>query len=377
MSVEIREANTPKEIREYIKFAWKVYTQDEQLKKNWVPHLIADYEKTLDKARYPLWEHADRACFTAWKNGQMQGTITATVNYTHNELHKDKVGFWGFFECMNDTEVSRALFDAAKAWLKARGLNAMRGPISPSINDQLGMLCKGYDSPPTFLMTYNPPYYHELCRDYGFRVEQELVAWLVNQKTIDLPRLKRISELVKKREKLHLRHLNIKDWQNEAKIIRALYNKAWELNWGFVPFTEKEFYTLAKDLKQIADPDLIYFVQNDKGEYVGFSLSLPDVNIALKHVNGNPMSLTGLIKFLWHSRKINRIRTIVMGVIPEYRNRGVDSLMNAETVEVGIRKGYWEAELSWVLKSNIPMQKLAEAIGAEPYKEYLIYQIDF
>jgi hypothetical protein len=119
MSVEIREAKTPKEIREYIKFAWKVYTQDEQLKKNWVPHLIADYEKTLDKARYPLWEHADRACFTAWKNGQMQGTITATVNYTHNELHKDKVGFWGFFECMNDTEVSRALFDAAKAWLKA------------------------------------------------------------------------------------------------------------------------------------------------------------------------------------------------------------------------------------------------------------------
>ncbi len=374
MSIEIREAVSKKEIHEYIKFAWKIYRAHPDLDRYWVPHPIADYEKTLDKSRYPLWKHADRACFTAWKNGNMVGTITAVTNERHNEFHKDSAGFWGFFECINDVAVSRALFDAAKNWLASRGKTEMRGPISPSTNDQLGMLSKGYDAPPVFLMTYNPPYYHDLCRDYGMTVAQELVAWIVNQRTIDLPRLKRISDLVKKREKLKLRYLNMKAWQEEAKIIRQLYNQAWELNWGFVPFTEEEFYNLAKDLKQIADPDIIYFVENDKGEPVAFSLSLPDVNIALKHVNGNPMTLTGLPKFLWYSRKINRIRTIVMGVIPEYRNKGVDSVMNAETVEVGIRKGYYEAELSWVLKSNTAMSKVAEAIGAEAYKEYLIYQ---
>ncbi|KER10113.1 MAG: hypothetical protein HY22_07565 [[Candidatus Thermochlorobacteriaceae] bacterium GBChlB] len=374
MSIEIREAVSKKEIHEYIKFAWKIYRTNPDLNKYWVPHPIADYEKTLDKSRYPLWKHADRACFTAWKNGNMVGTITAVTNERHNEFHKDGAGFWGFFECINDVAVSRALFDAAKNWLVSKGKTEMRGPISPSTNDQLGMLSKGYNLPPVFLMTYNPPYYHDLCRDYGMTVAQELVAWIVNQRTIDLPRLKRISDLVKKREKLKLRYLNMKAWQEEAKIIRQLYNQAWELNWGFVPFTEEEFYNLAKDLKQIADPDIIYFVENDKGEPVAFSLSLPDVNIALKHVNGNPMTLTGLPKFLWYSRKINRIRTIVMGVIPEYRNKGVDSVMNAETVEVGIRKGYYEAELSWVLKSNTAMSKVAEAIGAEPYKEYLIYQ---
>ncbi len=374
MPIEIREAKSKKEIREYIKFAWKIYRRNPELNKYWVPHPIADYEKTLDTSRYPFWEHAERACFTAWKAGEMVGTITATVNYRHNEVHHDKVGFWGFFECINDVEVSTALFDAAKAWLSAKGLKAMRGPISPSMNDQLGMLVKGYDSPPVFLMTYNPPYYHDLCKQYGFEVVQELVAFIVDQTTIDYPRLKRLAEVLSKRYNVKLRKVELKRWQDEAKILFKLYNAAWEKKLGFVPFTEKSFMGLCADLRQIADEDLLYILENQKGEPIGCSISLPDVNVALKHVNGNPFTPLGLMKFLWYSRKIKTIRTIIMGVVPEYRNRGLDSIFHAATIENGLRKGFTAAELSWVLKSNTQMMKLGEAIGGKPYKEYLIYE---
>lgn len=376
MSIEIREAVTKKEVKQYIKFAWKVYRNDPELNKYWVPPVIFDYVKTLDKKQYPLWEHADRALFTAWRNGEIVGTITAITNGNHNEIHKDKVGFWGFFECINDQAVANALFDTAKKWLKQRGMNAMRGPISPSMNDQCGMLTKGFDSPPVFLMLYNPPYYNELCKNYGHHVGQELVAWHINQDIIDKVRLKRISDLVKKREKVTIRDINMKDFANEVKRIKALYNEAWEMNWGFVPMTDKEFEALAEGLKQVVDPELVYIVENQDGKPIGFSLSLPDMNIPLKHVNGNPLTPWGLVKFLWYKRKIKMLRTITMGVIPSYRNKGIDSVMNSEIVVRADQKGIYGSEMSWVLKSNEAMSKLATAIGGEPYKEYAIYEID-
>jgi GNAT superfamily N-acetyltransferase len=166
----------------------------------------------------------------------------------------------------------------------------------------------------------------------------------------------------------------MKRWQDEAKILFKLYNAAWEKNWGFVPFTENSFMGLCADLRQIADEDLLYILENELGEPIGCSISLPDVNVALKHVNGNPFTPLGLIKFLWYSRKIKTIRTIIMGVVPEYRNRGLDSIFHAATIENGLRKGFNAAELSWVLKSNTQMMKLGEAIGGKPYKEYLIYE---
>jgi len=377
MSIEIREAIGKKEVTQFIKFAWKIYRNDTELNKYWVPPLIPDYIKTLDTKAYPLYEHAERTLFTAWKNGEMVGTIAAIQNHRHNEIHEDKVGFWGFFECVNDQSVANALFDAAKNWLKQKGLDTMRGPISPSMNDQCGMLTKGYDSSPVFLMLYNPPYYNDLTLNYGHYLEQELVAWYVDQHKIDQVRLRRIADLVTKREKVKLRHANMKDFNNEIKRIKNIYNAAWEKNWGFVPMTDKEFDVLADGFKQVADPDFIYIVENADGDPVAFSLSLPDMNVPFKYVNGNPFTPWGIAKYFWYKRKITMIRTITMGVVPAYRNKGIDSIMNAETIEVGISKGIFASELSWVLKNNEPMMKLAKAIKAEPYKEYAIYQINF
>jgi len=376
MAIEIRQVRNKKEKKQFITFAWQIYRKDPELDRNWVPPVIDDYMKTLDTAVFPLYDHADLALFTAWKDGVMAGTIAAIENRRHNDFHADKVGFWGFFECVNDQNVANALFDAAGGWLKKKGLNAMRGPISPSMNDQCGMLTKGYDSPPVFLMLYNPPYYNDLVLNYGHHIAQELLAWYIDQKAIDIERLRRISEHVKKREGLTVRIMNMKDFDAEIERIREIYNKAWEKNWGFVPMTNKEFDFLAKSLKPLANPNYIYFVEDRNKRTVGFSLSLPDVNQALRHVNGNPFSPIGLLKYLWYSRKISMVRTITMGVLPEYRNKGVDSILNTEIADYGGRHGVFSAEMSWVLKANEAMSKLAKVIGGTPYKEYVIYEAD-
>jgi GNAT superfamily N-acetyltransferase len=374
MSVEIGRVQSKKETKSFIKFAWKVYSKDPELKKYWVPPVVADYMKTLDKERYPLYDHADIALFTAWKNGRMAGTIAAVENRRHNEIHKDKMGFWGFFECINDQEVANVLFDSASQWLRAKGLDAMRGPVSPSMNDQCGMLVKGYDSSPVFLMLYNPPYYNNLVTNAGHKIGQELLAWYIDQDLIDIKRLSRIAKHVMKREQLSIRTINMKDFDNEAAKIRDIYNKSWEKNWGFVPMTDKEFDFMAKSMKQVAKEHFIYFVEDKEGEPIGFSLTLPDMNIPLKHVNGNPFTPWGLLKFWWYGRNISAFRTIVMGVLPEYRNKGIDSILNAQISEYGGKHGLYSSEMSWVLKSNEAMSKLAKVIGGIPYKEYVIYE---
>ena len=374
MSIEIRRVNTKNERKQFIKFAWKVYRNDPELNRNWVPPVISDYMKTLDTESYPLYDHADLAMFTAWKDGAMAGTIAAIRNRRHNEIHADKVGFWGFFECLNDQKVANALFDAAAIWLKSKGMDAMRGPVSPSMNDQCGMLVRGYDSPPVFLMLYNPPYYNDLCLNSGHKVAQELLAWYIDQKLIDIERLRRISQHVMKREGLSIRILDMKNFEGEIEKMRTIYNGAWEKNWGFVPMTDKEFDFLAMSLKPIANPHYVYFVEDRNGRTIGFSLSLPDINQALKHVNGNPFTPWGLVKYLWYKRNITMVRTIVMGVLPEYRNKGIDSILNTQIADYGGKHGVFSSEMSWVLKSNQAMSKLAEVIGGKPYKEYVIYE---
>jgi ribosomal protein S18 acetylase RimI-like enzyme len=374
MTIEIRQVSGRKERRQFIKFAWQIYRRDPELDRFWVPPVVDDYMKTLDKEKFPLYDHADLAMFTAWKDGVMAGTVAAIENRRHNEVHNDKVGFWGFFECVNDQLVADALLGAAAGWLRKKGLTAMRGPVSPSMNDQCGMLVRGYDSSPVFLMLYNPPYYNDLVLNSGHHIGQELLAWYIDQKIIDIGRLRKIADYIMKKEGLSIRILNMKDFDNEIERIREIYNKAWEKNWGFVPMTRKEFDFLAKGLKPLANPHYIYFVEDRNRRPVGFSLSLPDINQALKHVNGNPFSPSGLIKYLWYSRNISMVRTITMGVIPEYRNKGIDSILNAHIADYGGKHGLFASEMSWVLKANEAMSKLAKVIGGVPYKEYVIYE---
>ncbi|MFH1010195.1 MAG: N-acetyltransferase [bacterium] len=368
MSLQIEPVQSKSSVREFIRFPWEVYRGDS----NWVPPLLVDQRFLFDKTKHPFYEHGEVQPFLARRDGRVAGRIAGITNRAHNEFHKDTVGFFGFFESIDDTEVARALFQAAGDFVKARGMTALRGPMSFSTNEECGLLYEGVDGPPVVMMTYNPRYYIRLLEDAGFQKAKDLLAYQMTQPDLS-ERLQRLGPALEKRLRLHVRKLNMKNFWADVWRFRDIYNKAWESNWGFVPMTDAEFEKLAKDLKLIVDPDLVWFAENSDGQPVGASLALPDINQALAKINGRLLPF-GLLKLLYHKRRVNGVRVMAMGVIPEYRRRGVDVIFYWRTYSEGTKKGHTWGEFSWILEDNEPMKEAATMIGARPYKTYRIYE---
>lgn len=370
----IKEVQTEPQMTEFIKFPWKIYKDD----KNWVPPLLFDVKKNLDKKRNPFFEHSKVKFYLAYLDGVLSGRISAIKNDMHNEFYKDKAGFFGFFECINNQNVANALFDKAKDYLISLGLNEIRGPIDLSTNDEVGLLIDGFDTDPYILMPHNPRYYISLIEGYGFRKIKDLYAFLVREEITAnenvMGKLERVSNIVIKKENVKVRDINLKDFDNELIRVREVYNKAWQNNWGFVPMTEKEFEFLADSLKTIIDKDLIYFAEVD-GKPVGFSLGVPNMNVIFKGLNGKIFPF-GIFKLLLGKRKIKSLRLLIMGVIAEYRKKGIEAVFIKHTIDRGIKKGYNAAEISWILEDNLPMVRTAENLGADKYKTYRIYNLD-
>jgi GNAT superfamily N-acetyltransferase len=366
----IRTVKTPKEKMTFIKLPWKIYKGDEY----WVPHLIMDRKKVLDTNHHPFYKHSEIELFLAEKGGEVVGRIAAIVNHNHNNEHKENIGFFGFFESINDQEVANSLFDAASKWLKAKGLTDMRGPVNPSVNEDIGLLVDGFYTSPVVMMTYNPRYYVPLLEKYGLKKAKDLYAYLVNVYSVMSDKMVRVAAALKGREGLTFRSLNMKDYDNEIKKIAEIYNKAWFHNWGAVPMTSEEFQYLANDMKQIVRPELV-IIAEVKGKPVGFALSLPDVNVALKKIRNGKLFPFGFLKFIWYKRKINMIRILVLGVIREYQKRGIDGVLYYETAKRAMDLGYEFGDASWVLEDNLMMNRSAELLNAQRYKTYRIYEI--
>ncbi len=357
---------------QFIKLPWLLYTGD----KNWVPPLIFDVRKNLDPKRNPFFQHAEMEMFLAEKDGKLVGRIAAIKNDNHNKFHKVKAGFFGFFESIDDEEVSDLLLDTACEWVKSKGFDEILGPVNPSTNDECGLLIDGFDSPPVFLMTYNPKHYQAKIEDFGFEKAKDLYAYYIPSEVINnrkvMDKLERMAELIKKRNDVTTHKLNMKDLSNEVRKIEEVYNSAWETNWGFVPITTAEFDYLAESLKMVVDPDLVMFAEV-AGKPAGFTLSLPDFNQVLKKVNGRLLPF-GFLKILTGKKKIDFLRVIIMGVKPEYQKKAIDSVFYLETIKNGNKNGYTGAEISWVLEDNMPMRMTAEKLGAHIYKTYRIYR---
>lgn len=368
-SVTISPVHTKADRERFIRFLWRIYDGNPA----WVPPLLIDRRKLMDKAKNPFYQHAEAEFLIAERNGEMVGRIGAIVNHNHNKEHKDKVGFFGFFECIDDQSVANALFDQAKAFLKSRGMTSMRGPASPSVNDEYGMLIEGFDKSPTVLMPYNPPYYPLLLERYGFSKAKDLYSYLLRQSTVYSEKLERVNNYVKERHKLTFRSLDMKNFDRDVERIKDIYNRAWEKNWGYVPMTDEEIDALAADLKPIVIPDLVIFAES-YGKTIGFALSLPDINVPLKY-NKKGRLLPGLIRFVVHKKKINLVRIIVLGVLPEHLNTGAAGVLFYETAVRAKNLGYEYGEAGWVLEDNVRMVRAAEALRGEIVKKYRIYEI--
>ena len=352
----------------FIRLPWRLYRGDP----NWVPPLLLDVRGMLDEDEHPFHRHSEVQLFLALRDGVPVGRVAAIHNRRHVEHHDEPVGFFGFFESERDDATAAALLDAAAGWLRERGLEVVRGPTSFSTNEEAGLLIEGFDRPPVVLMPYHLPYYRDLIEGQGFEEARTLVAYWHEADDVP-PRLERAEGLVRRRYPgISVRGLRMEEFDREIERIRAIYNAAWSDNWGFVPMTDEEFRHMAKDLKPVVDPDLALIAEDGDGRPVGFALSLPDFNQALRHADGRLFPF-GLLKILWHRRDISRIRVITLGLVEEYRGRGIDALFYLETFRRGFEKGFHQGEFSWILEDNEAMCRPLERFGARVYKRYRIY----
>jgi hypothetical protein len=369
-SLSILPVSSKQETEAFIKFAWSIYQNIPQ----WVPPLLMDRRKLMDKKNNPFYQHAEAEFFLARRDEKIVGRIGAIINHNHNKEHNDKVGFFGFFECVDDQSVANALFQTARSWLKERGMSAMRGPATPSVNDEYGLLVDGFDKPPVVLMPYNPQYYVRLIESAGLRKVKDLYSYLVAEENVFSEKFVRVAELVRQREGLTIRAIDMKNFKAEVQLIKDLYNRAWQHNWGAVPMTNAEFDALAKDLKPVVVPELVLIAEFN-GEPVGFSLSLPDLNMALKY-NKKGKLLPGLFHLFLRKKQINLVRIIVLGVVPERTKTGAGTLLLYETGKRGIENGYPFGEAGWVLEDNVMMNRAAEFMNGKRYKTYRVYETE-
>lgn len=371
MTVRTVESNS--DLRRFIDFQYDHYRGDPF----WVPPIRLDIRHTLDTSKNPFFEHGRLQPFLLEdEGGRVIGRIAAIVNGMHLKKYDDGVGFFGFFEVVERHDAAVALIEAAGDWLRGQGLTAMRGPANPSLNDVAGLLVDGFDRRPALMMPYNKPYYEAFLLRNGFERAMTMWAYFVHEKYASFDKLWRGRDLVLKRQPdLRVRTIDMSHFEDEARTILDIYNEAWSKNWGHVPMTDREFSRITKDMRQIVDPSLVVFVENNEGP-IGFGISLPDMNYAIRRLNDGRLFPTGVLKLIAYTRmaKIPSIRMLLMGVLTKYQGRGIDSLLVASTIENGRREGYESAELSWVLDSNRRLINQLEAIGAVKDKEYALYE---
>jgi GNAT superfamily N-acetyltransferase len=333
-------------------------------------------ETLLSRSKNPFFEHADAEYFLAERNGEAVGRIAAIHNRLHNSTHDDRVGFFGFFESVDDQAVADALFAAAAAWLRARGLDTMRGPASFSVNDECGLLVDGFDTPPTLMMPHNPPYYVTLVEHAGFAKAKDLLVYQGGDPDRYKPvpeRLARGTELIRQRQGITLRGLDMKHFDAEVERIKALYNAAWEKNWGFVPMTDHEIDHLAEQFKPVVIPELVPFAEKD-GKVIAFGLALPDLNVAFRG-NTKGRMFPAILKVLWllKAKKLKRARIVLLGILPEYRGKGIDAMLyHWIWTKSGERGIYW-GEAGWILEDNPAMNAGLEKMTFTVYKTYRLY----
>ncbi len=366
--IQVIEVKSKSDLNDFIKLPFILYSKDPFF----VPALIKDmHEKFSDKN--PFFLDAKARYFLAKRNRRTLGRVAVIINRRHNEFHRDRVGFFGFFESVNDFHVARFLLDKASEVLKGEGMDKLRGPMNFSTNEECGFMIEGFNEPPILMTPYNPPYYNELMEKYGMKKVKDLYAYICKIPEGLPEKILRVAEIAEKRG-VKVRPIDMKNFELEMMVFREIYNSAWQRNWGFIPITIEETNYLAKRLKPIVLPGLTLIAEKD-GEPAGFMGVLPDFNFILKKMRGklNPFTI---LKAIYYFKKIRYLRLLLLGIKSEYRNKGVDALLFREGFK-NVREKYRQfqyVEFSWILEDNIPVQRLVEIIGAKLYKKYRVYE---
>lgn len=367
--IVIKEVKSKKQLNKFIDFPYSIYRNYPA----WVPPLKYLVRQILNFEKHPFWQHAKGKLFLAEKNGEILGRISAQINYLYNSVHKTDTGFFGFFECVNDSTVANALFSKAESWLKENGATIIQGPASPSINDKTGFLANGFDRSPSFMMPYNPEYYLTLSKNYGFKKAKTLFAYEITASTPTPKEAYKVAARLKKRRGIHIRRITKKSLHSDIHVIKNLFNKCWEKNWGFTPITQNEAEDIAAAVKLFGSEEtsLLAFY---KDKPVGIYIAMPDINQIVKKMNGK-LNVFSVLLFLFRKFFINRSRTFLIGIDEKFRNTGLVSLLYCEADKY-LRKRYKNFELGWVLDDNTPAIKMMNFLNGKICAEYHIMQKD-
>jgi GNAT superfamily N-acetyltransferase len=304
------------------------------------------------------------------------GRVVAFNNSNYISYSGENVGFFGFFESVDDDEVAQKLFDKVAEWGRMERLDAMVGPVNYTVSDSCGILIEGFDKPPMIGMPYNKPYYATLMEKCGGLKRSDLVAYKIPSTLFpeSLQRHARIAERQMARDGIVIRPFDMRKFDRDTELFHQAYNKAFAHNWGFVPLTAEEFRYQAEGLKKIADTDLVLFAEH-QGEVVGFICGIPNINEVLIRIPRGRLFPFGVFKFLLYKRRINTVRVTIMGVTEEFRNKGIDVVLYKHVFNAASRKGVHWAEASYVMENNTVMHRIMQLTGAEVYKRYRIYEL--
>ena len=374
-SIQIQPATTRRDLRAFVKFPWRVYRDD----LNWVPPLISDRLEYLDPATGPFYEYADVALLLARRGREVVGTIAPFVNHRLIEQLGQSEGGFGFFEVTKDYAVAEQLLDAACEWLRARDMEVIRGPTSFTDNDYPGVLLEGADCPPVMLEAHNPPYYKDFLERYGMEKDHDLYAWRAFRSQIGEelknipPELARVADVAREAANVTIRRMRLENWDEEISTAHYLFNTTlFDLS-ERAPMTQAEFRRIADQVRFVLDPDLALFAEVE-GTPVGFCVAVPDVNRVLIRLNGRLLPF-GWLKLKRLIRQIDVVTFKLMGVLREYRRRGIDAVLYLEAVKTMFDKGYEWLDGSMTSERNTMINLIAHRLGAERYKHYRLYQM--
>ncbi len=372
MATTVTPVDGKDDLDAFIRLPWRLYAGDP----NWVPPLLRLQREQFSPRHNPFYQHADVQLFLARRQGQVVGRISAQIDHEHNRCHDERTGFFGFFESENDPQVAKALLGAVEQWLRQRGINCVRGPLSFSINGEVGLLIDGFDSPPLIMMPYTPPYYMELLEQAGYSKVKDLFAWRYDWTRLP-QRAQRIVDELRQRPEVTVRRANKRRFRQEVRLILDVFNDAWSDNWGFVPATDAEAESFARDILLIADTNIIPIVEVD-GKVAGVALGVPNLNEAIHDLNGRLFPF-GFLKLLWRLkvRGLKTGRLLLLGVKKEFRTRryaGLAYLLADEIYRGAKARGYEWGEFSWTLEDNRLINAMIEHINCTHYKTYRIYE---
>jgi GNAT superfamily N-acetyltransferase len=381
--VEVRPVSGRGDLTRFIKLPFRLHEGTV-----WVPPLVSERRRFLDRSKNPFFDHAEAEYFLARRDGEVVGRISAHIDKRWDQFQGGNDGMFGFFESENDPAVAAALFEAARGWLRERGRERLIGPMDFTTNDECGLLIEGYDLAPLILQPWHPPYYAELIEGQGMAKSMDLLMWwleLGGQMYAGDSFHPMIHEMARKVTEEHgvtIRDFSKKDLEAEITRFIEVYNSAWSKNWGFVPVTEEEVRAQAADLKPVLDERWGFIAERD-GEILGAALTLPDINQVLKKMNGSLLPF-GWAKFLraMYTRSgvntpkagIDRVRVFALGVKPEYQHLGIAAAFYDRCLKVGKELNQPRGETGWILEVNKPMNRAMEGMGGKVVKKYRLYE---